>query len=96
MISVLTLVSQIINLYMWVVIIGIVLSWLVAFNILNMRQPLVQKIIYFVKEMTEPIYQRIRRILPSLSGIDLAPLVLILALMFLRNIIGEYAAGHPY
>ncbi len=90
MYSVLLLVDTVIDIYIWLLIISVILSWLVAFNIVNTSN----RIVYVIGEslfcITEPALRPIRRFLPSLGGIDISPVVLILALIFLRNLLFEY------
>jgi YggT family protein len=89
MLSLLTLISQIIQIYIWIIIASAVLSWLVAFDIVNLRNRYVYLIGDAISRVTEPAYRRIRMFLPQMGGLDLAPLVLLLALIFLRNIMWE-------
>ncbi|RME18802.1 MAG: YggT family protein [Alphaproteobacteria bacterium] len=74
----------------FVVIAHVVVSWLVNFQVLNLRQPLVAQIWYLLNRLVEPIYRPIRRYLPDLGGIDLAPLVVLLILFFLRQLAANY------
>lgn len=90
--SLIILISTIIDLYMWVLIASAILSWLVAFNVINTRNRFVYAVGDFLYRITEPLLRPIRRILPSFGGIDLSPIVLILLLIFLRNLLWEYAA----
>ncbi|MAH82953.1 MAG: hypothetical protein CBB68_00345 [Rhodospirillaceae bacterium TMED8] len=76
-----------IDLYMWVIIIGVILSWLAAFEVVNRSNKFVYMVGDFVVRMTEPIQGPIRRALPNLGSLDLSPLVLILGLIFLRGVI---------
>ena len=89
MLSLLTLISQIIQIYIWIIIASAFLSWLVAFDIVNLRNRYVYLIGDAISRVTEPAYRRIRMFLPQMGGLDLAPLVLLLALIFLRNIMWE-------
>ncbi len=73
-----------IDLYIWVVIISAVLSWLIAFNVINTHNRAVYVIVDFLYRVTEPALARLRRFLPNLGGVDISPVVLILILMFLR------------
>ena len=77
----------IIELYMWAVIIGVVLSWLVAFNIVNTSNRLIFIMGDLLHRLTEPLLGPIRRILPNLGGLDLSPMVMILGLIFIRGVI---------
>ena len=81
------LVLTVIDLYMWVVIISVVLSWLVSFNVLNTSNRLVYMIGDFTHRFTEPALRRIRRYIPNLGGMDISPVVLILGLIFLQRLI---------
>jgi len=74
----------------FIVIAHIVVSWLVHFQVLNLRQPLVSQIWYMLNRLVEPIYRPIRRVMPDLGGIDLAPLVVLIVLFFVRNLVGNY------
>ena len=77
-------INLVIDVYFFFVVISIIISWLVHFNIINRYQPFVQQITVFLHQITNPVYQRIRRVLPPMSGIDLAPLVLLLGLKIVQ------------
>jgi len=81
------LVGSVIELYIWIIILQVVLSWLVAFNVVNTRNRFVYVIGDVLYRLTEPVLGPIRRFLPSFGGIDLSPVVLILLLVFLKNLI---------
>ena len=78
------LIDNVIGLYITVVIIQVVLSWLVSFNVVNTRNRFVYLVGDLLFRLTEPVLGPIRRMLPSLGGIDISPVVLILLLYFLR------------
>ncbi len=78
------LIDQVIGLYITLVIVQVVLSWLVAFNVVNTRNRFVYLVGDFLYRITEPALKPIRRLLPSMGGMDLSPVVLILGLYFLR------------
>ena len=84
------LINTVVNLYIWVLIAAAVLSWLVAFNVLNTSNRFVYAAGDVLYRVTEPALRPIRRILPNLGGIDVSPVVLILLLIFLRNLLFEY------
>jgi len=72
----------------WFIIIAhIIMSWLINFQVLNLRQPIVAQIWYGLERLLEPIYSRVRRILPAMGGLDLAPLVVLLGVYALRIIL---------
>ena len=87
--SILWLFDTVVTLYVYVLIASAILSWLVAFNVVNERNPIVAQIGDFLYRVTEPVLRPIRRILPNLGGIDISPIILILGLFFLRNLVFE-------
>ena len=88
--AILDIILIVLDLYVWLLIAAAILSWLIAFNVVNTRNRAVYIIGDFLNRVTEPALRPIRRVLPNLSGIDLSPLVLILLLYFARNLIFEY------
>ena len=91
MISVLWLIDQIIGLYVLVVFVSIVLSWLIAFDVINLRNRFAYALYDFCNRLTNPLLNPIRRVLPSLGGLDLSPMILVLFLLFLKQFIPEMA-----
>lgn len=89
MIAVYQLIDTIIQLYMWALIISVILSWLVQFNVINTSNRFVYAIGDFLYRITEPVLGRIRSVIPPIGGIDLSPLIVILALVFLRNLLPD-------
>jgi len=77
----------VIDLYIWVVIASAILSWLVAFNVVNMNNRFVLSIADMLYRLTEPALRPIRNILPNLGGIDISPVILILLLLFIRDVV---------
>ena len=88
--SLLIIIDTVIDLYMWVVIIWVIMSWLVSFQVVNTHNRFVYLVNDFLHRLTDPALRPIRRVTPNLGGIDLAPLVLILILYFLRLLLREY------
>jgi YggT family protein len=84
------LVSTVISIYIWLLIAQAILSWLVAFGIVNRYNRVVNTIGDFLWRVTEPLLRPIRRVLPDLGGIDVSPVILILLLWFLRDLMFEY------
>ena len=93
--SVLSLFNDIVNLYIWILIINAILSWLVAFNILNTGNRFVYSVLEVSYKLTNPALNLIRRYLPNLGSIDISPIILILGLNFLRNFIIEILTTIP-
>jgi|TARA_B100000586_G_scaffold84941_1_gene60214 YggT family protein len=88
--SVLILFDNVINFYIWILIINAVLSWLVAFSILNIQNRFVYTILEFSYKITAPPLNIIRRYLPNFGSIDISPVILIFLLYFLRNLFFEF------
>jgi len=87
MTSILQILLLILDVVQFVIIAHIILSWLINFQVLNLRQPLVAQVWDGINRMLEPVYSRVRSVLPSLGGIDLAPLVVLLAVYALRIVL---------
>jgi YggT family protein len=77
----------VIDLYIWVVIAGAILSWLIAFNVVNTHNRFVYQVTDLLYRLTEPALRPIRNILPNLGGIDISPVILILFLLFIRDVV---------
>lgn len=81
------LLVTVIDLYVVVVFVTVIVNLLIHFNILNLHQPLVGKVYEILTKMTEPALKRIRRYMPDLGGIDISPIILLLALEFIKRTI---------
>ena len=90
--SIFILLDNLITIYLWIIIINAILSWLVAFNILNTQNRFVFAVLDTTYKMTDPALNKIRRFIPTFGSIDVSPVILILLLMFLRNLIFEIFA----
>jgi YggT family protein len=80
---ILWLVHTVIDIYFWIILAMVVMSWLIAFGIINRSNPYVRQIGYALDRLTEPLLRPIRRVLPDLGGIDISPIVLLIGLQFL-------------
>ena len=85
--AVVLLIERIIDLYVWVLIINVIFSWLVAFNVLNTQNRFVNSILEVTYKLTDPPLNYIRKFLPNLGSIDISPIILILALIFIKDLI---------
>ncbi len=88
--AILDVILILLDLYWWVAIIMIIMSWLFTFNIINAGNQLVDMIWRIVSALTEPVLRPIRRIIPNMGGIDFSPIVLFLAIIFIRSVIIYY------
>jgi YggT family protein len=93
MTALIILIDQIVNLYIWTMLAYIIINWLIAFRIINPWQPFVRMALTFLGRIHEPLMSLVRRFLPDLGGIDISPIVLLLAVQFLRNLIIGFLTG---
>lgn len=75
------------NVVWWIIIIQAILSWLVAFNVINTSNDIVRNALYALDRMTEPLYRPIRKIMPDLGALDLSPMVVLLAIYILQRVV---------
>ena len=87
MVPLISFIVLVIDLYIWVVIASAILSWLIAFNVVNTSNQVVRSIAEMLYRVTEPALRPIRSVLPSLGGIDISPVILILFLLFIRDVV---------
>ncbi len=92
MIAIFYLVLQVLKLYSYVVIANVVVSWLVAFNVLNTSNRFVYSILDFTYRLTDPILNKIRRFLPNLGAFDISPIILLLLIWFIEMCMKIYIA----
>ncbi len=92
MLALLWLIHTLINIYVWLLIAQAILSWLLAFGVINRYNRGVSMVGDFLYRVTEPALRPIRRVLPNFGGIDISPVVLILLLFFLERLLYEYLA----
>ena len=88
--AILDVILVILSIATWIILIQAVLSWLLTFRVLDLRNNVVAQIWGGLERMTEPLYRPIRNLLPPMSGIDLTPLVVLLIIFFLRSVISRY------
>ncbi len=88
--AVLDIIMLVLQIYIWLLIAAAVLSWLIAFNVVNTRNPVVSSVGEFLYRVTEPLLRPIRSMLPNLGGIDISPVILILIILFIENVIVRY------
>ena len=88
--AILDIVMLVLQIYIWLLIAAAVLSWLIAFNVVNTRNQVVASIGEFLYRITEPLLRPIRNVMPNLGGIDISPVILILIILLIENIIVRY------
>src|SRR3954471_13854170 len=88
--AVLDIVIIVLDLYVWLLIASAILSWLIAFNVVNTRNQFVAAVAEFLYRITEPVLAPIRSFMPNLGGLDISPIILILIIMFIQRVIAYY------
>jgi YggT family protein len=88
--SILDVILLVLQLYVWLLVASAILSWLIAFNVVNTRNQVVATIADFLWRITEPVLRPIRSFMPNLGGIDISPVILILIIFFIQSVITRY------
>jgi YggT family protein len=86
------LLLTLIDIYTWVIIAAVVMSWLVAFGVINTYNHFARMVVRFLDAATDPVFRQVRRVIPALGGLDISPLIVLIALQFLRYLIAYYLA----
>ena len=84
------LILTVLDIYTWVIVGAVIASWLVSFGVINIHNQFVRSLVIALQAMTEPVFRPIRRVIPPMGGLDLSPLVALLAIQFLRYLILYY------
>lgn len=92
MLSLFQIMDLILRLALFIVIAHVIMSWLINFQVLNIRQPLVAQVWYGLNRLLDPIYSRVRSLLPDMGGIDLAPVIVLIAIYALQIVLRNNAA----
>lgn len=92
--AVLEIILLILDLYWWVVLAMIIMSWLISFSVINTRNQFVDMVWRALQGLTEPVLRPIRRVMPRFSGIDISPIILFLIIFFIQRVILLYV--YPY
>ena len=82
---------EILNIYWWIVVAAVVVSWLVAFGVINTYHRFVRALVQGLDALTDPLFRQVRRIIPPLGGLDISPLIVLIAIQFLMYLITYYA-----
>jgi YggT family protein len=90
MLSILNLIDLLLNIYWWILIAVVVMSWLIGFNIVNGQNNIVRQVRYALYRLTEPVLGPIRRVVPDFGGLDFSPLIALIAIWFIRSLLWEY------
>jgi YggT family protein len=82
-----SLILLVLDLYKWVVIVAVIVSWLVIFRVINVSVPAVRQALRFLDALTEPVFRQVRRVVPAVGGFDLSPLIVLIAIWFLQQVV---------
>ena len=83
--------DTVVSLYIFVVVLAVIASWLIAFGVLNPHNQLARSLVNLLDSLTDPVFRQIRRVIPPIGGLDLSPLVVVIALQVLRMLVDDYA-----
>ena len=81
---IIALLEYLLDLYWWVVVIAVIVSWLIAFNVINLHNNFVRQMVRALDALTEPVFRQIRRVVPPVGGLDLSPIIVLIAIWFLQ------------
>jgi YggT family protein len=87
--AILEVILIVLDLYVWLLIASAILSWLIAFNVVNTRNQFVAAVVEFLYRITEPVLAPIRRLMPNLGGLDISPIILILIIILIQKLIAS-------
>jgi len=79
-----SLILLLLEIYWWVVIAAVAASWLIALNVINLHNNIVRAVVRVLDAMTEPVFRQVRRVIPAFSGIDISPMIVLIAIWFLQ------------
>ena len=77
------------NIYVWIIMASVLSTWLVAFDVINRRNKHVAMLLELLKKLTEPVFEKLRKVIPPIGGIDISPIIVIFAIYFAQNIIAQ-------
>jgi YggT family protein len=75
------------DIYFWIIIVSVVASWLIAFDVINTRNPQAANLMNLLRKATEPVYKPLRKFIPAIGGIDITPIIVIIGISIMRNIV---------
>ncbi len=84
------------DVYFYIIIASVIISWLIAFEVLNVKNPQAQNLINLLNKLTEPVYRPLRKFIPPLGGIDITPIIVIFGIFLLQNLIARMMYRIPY
>jgi YggT family protein len=81
------LILLLLDIYWWVVIIAVIVSWLISFGVLNVHNPNARMVLRGLYAVTEPLFRQVRRVIPDLGGIDISPIIILIGIWFLERVV---------
>ena len=89
--SILYVFNTVIDLYEFIIILAVIASWLIVFGVLSTRNQMARSLVNFLDALTEPVFRQVRRVIPSIGGIDLSPIIVFILLEVIRRLVNGYA-----
>ena len=83
--------DTLVSLYIFVIVLAVVMSWLIAFGVVNLHNQLARSLVSMLDALTDPVFRQVRRIIPPIGGLDLSPLIVLIALQAIRMLVDGYA-----
>ena len=81
---IIALIQYLLDLYWWIVILAVIVSWLIAFNVINTHNNFVRAVLRVLEALTEPVFRQVRRVIPPIGGLDLSPLIVLIGIWFIQ------------
>jgi len=83
--------DTLVSLYIFIIVLAVVVSWLIAFGVLNLHNQLARSLVNMLDALTDPVFRQVRRVIPPIGGLDLSPLIVLIALQAIRMLVDGYA-----
>ncbi len=84
------------DVYFYIIIASVIISWLIAFDVVNVKNPQAQNLINLLNKVTEPVYKPLRKFIPPIGGIDITPIIVVFGIFLLQNLIARMVYRLPY
>lgn len=86
----------VLEVYFWIIIASVIISWLIAFDVVNTKNPQAKNLIQLLNKVTEPVYRPLRKFIPPIGGIDITPIIVIIGLSILSSLVASIFMGYGY
>ena len=93
---IIALIQYLLDLYWWIVILAVIVSWLIAFNVINTHNNFVRAVVRALEALTEPVFRQVRRVIPPIGGLDLSPLIVLIGIWFIQYTLTWLSLGSGF